>query len=276
MQETLANQAITPGARTASHVLSKEGSDSVIESAQQASKELEVDGTIDITFDGIRARTRKEKENIKLPDKEPTKQSEKIKYNVNKEKKENLSIEEIQDIFNQEGITVARSKRLGTNKLIGRKHSEPMRLEASPSGVPRSTKDRVMAIFKRGFWTGGGADKAAALGDLRVSDLLRMRMAALASGERIVHNRFNNLKAALKKEVGPLKDIPESFFQTINKAWAGDSDALREISEKAGKETIEQINSMRDDVKYYQKLLVDTEEAGGWGQLRKVLIYFKR
>jgi len=269
MQETLANQAITPGARTASHVLSKEGSDTVIENAQQASKELEVGGIVDITFDGIRARTRKEKENIKLPDKEPTKTPEKMKYNANKQKKENLSIEEIQDIFNQEGITVARSKRLGTNKLIGRKHSEPMRLEASPSGIPRTYKDKIMAIFKRGFWTGGGADKAAALGDLRVSDLLRRRMAALASGERIVHNRFNNLKTALKKEVGPLKDIPESFFQTINKAWAGDSDALREIGEKAGRETIEQINAMRNDVKYYQKLLVDTEEAGGLGAVKE-------
>ena len=269
MQDTLANQAITPGARTASHVLPKEGSDSVIENAQQASKELEVGGIVDITFDGARARTRKERENITIPEKEPTKPSEKIKYNANKEKKENLSIEEIQDIFNQEGITVARSKRLGTNKLIGRKYSEPMRLETSPSGTPISIKDKVMAVFKRGFYTGGGADKAAALGDLRVSDILRKRMAALASGERIVHNRFNNLKAALKKEVGPLKDIPESFFQTINRAWAGDSDALREVSEKAGRETIEQINGMRDDVKYYQKLLIDTEEAGGLGAIKE-------
>jgi len=269
MQEVLANEAIIPGTRTASHIMGKEGSDNVIDNAQQASRELEIDGVVDITLDGARARTRKEREKITLPDKEPTTPAEKIIYDAAKQKKENLSIKEIQDIFLQEGIIVTREIGGKGNKLIGRKKVEPIRLEASPSGPPRKFKDKVMAVFKRGFFTGGGADRIEELGGLKVSDLLRQRMAALTSGERIVHNRFNNLKAALKKEVGPLKDIPESFFQTINKAWAGDDDALREVGEKAGRETLEQIDAMRDDVRYYQKLLVDSEEVGGLGAVKE-------
>ena len=268
MQDVLAKQAITPSARTTSSIVSGEGANSVIDSAQKASRELELDGTVEINLEGARALTKKEKEKIKLPTKQSKKPSQKIIDEANKQKKENLTIKDIQDIFRQEGIMVTREIGGKGKKLIGKKRVEPTRLETSPLGVPRTLKDTIVATFKRGFYT-GMVDQDVPVGGTRISDIARQRIAAIPAAERIVKNRFDNLKTALKKEYGPLKDIPEDFYQTINRAWAGDTKALAEVGSKTGNETLEQVKGMRDDIMYYQNMLIKSEKEGGLGAVKE-------
>ena len=264
MQEILARESLQKVSNTTARVANKEGSDVVLQNARNAGKELEEGGEIEIDMQGARARTKEAKKGIEVSNIEPEGAAQKIIHRAKQDQLDNLSIEEIKDIYEGQGIILEQTR---PGKWKGKKLFEPVKVEPTGLGPPRKFRERIVAQVKEWVSAGGGADSKAGRakrqwGEKGVAAIRRQKDSALLSAQDGVAKRLKRLTNALKSEYGPLKTIPEDFYRAINRAWAGDADALEEVISQTGERTRKEIEGMRDDVMYYQDMLLKAEGDG--------------
>jgi len=272
MQEILAREATQKVGNATARIANKEGSDAVLQNARNVGKQLDENGEVEIDIAGARSRTIKDKEGLKVSDVEPKGAAQKMIHQARKDQQDNLSMEEIKDIYEGQGIILQQTR---PGKWTGKKLFEPVRTEATRVGPPRKIREKIVAKVKEWVSAGGGADSAAGKlkrrwGEKSVAAIRRQKDSALLSAQDGVAKRLKRLTNALKSEYGPLKTIPEDFYRTINKAWAGDADAMAEVVSKTGKKTQKEVEGMRDDVVYYQDMLLKAEgDAQGIGAIKE-------
>ncbi len=199
--------------------------------ANRAQRQLDVDGEIKLKITGKRAPTIKAR-----------------KATTDKTIKENLSLEEITDVFEKEagGFQV---QKVGPKRILIKKVAD-VTIEKVIDGTPRTFAQRVISGIGRRFST-------TFLGPEGTRARARLE-SALPTIERNVHTRFQKLKKALKKElnIDDLSTIPPRFLRLMDDAFRGDTKALAEVEREAGAETVAQIQQMRDNIIDLQTMLL--------------------
>ena len=203
----------------------------------KAREELEVNGTVDINLQGKRTKTKAERDSIKVP-----KKTDKG-YQTKRELKDNLSEEEVIKEFGFQDFEV---NKVGPNKFIGKKTIDT-KVDVSNPEVGRTKFQERIAQIKRSIFDDSG------LGDKFKVLRSRFDVAPRVMEQNITRN-FNRLQNALKKEHEG--EVSTELYETMDKAFRGDTEALDIVAERTGTETVSALKEMRNQIQSLQKRLL--------------------
>ena len=205
----------------------------------KAREELEVNGTVDINLQGKRTKTKAERDSIKVP-----KKTDKG-YQTKRELKDNLSEEEVIKEFGFQDFEV---NKVGPNKFIGKKTIDT-KVDVSNPEVGRTKFQERIAQIKRSIFDDSG------LGDKFKALRSRFDVAPRVMEQNITRN-FNRLQNALKKEHEG--EVSTELYETMDKAFRGDTEALDIVAERTGTETVSALKEMRNQIQSLQKRLLSS------------------